>query len=76
VSAVEPAQIAFGRDGFLFRRFLVATDGQEVSASGYFSPAGVSDLTIGISGFLASDQGSHCNKVKREWSGGDRSTRH
>lgn len=55
MSAVEPVLIAFGRDGFLFRRLQIATEGQEITGSGYFSPAGVSDLNIGISGFLAGD---------------------
>ncbi|MEK6649578.1 MAG: translocation/assembly module TamB domain-containing protein [Bacteroidota bacterium] len=55
VDAVEPARIAVGRDGFLFRHLQLATEGQEFSAAGYFSPAGVSDLSIGFSNFLAGD---------------------
>ncbi len=52
---VEPAAIAVGRDGFLFRSMLLATEAQELSVSGTFSPSGVSDMSASFSNFLAGD---------------------
>lgn len=52
---VEPAAIAVGRDGFLFRSMHLATESQDFSVAGTFSPAGVSDMSVAFSNFLAGD---------------------
>jgi hypothetical protein len=52
---VEPAAITVGRDGFLFRSMLLASEAQDFSVAGTFSPAGVSDMSISFSNFLAGD---------------------
>jgi hypothetical protein len=52
---VEPASIAVGRDGFLFRSMHLATDAQDLIIAGTFSPAGVSDMSATFANFLAGD---------------------
>lgn len=55
VTQAEPAAIAVGRDGFLFRSMHLATEAQDLSVAGVFSPAGVSDMSATFSNFLAGD---------------------
>lgn len=52
---VEPASVSVGRDGFLFRSMHLATEAQDFSVAGTFSPAGVSDMSVTFSNFLAGD---------------------
>jgi hypothetical protein len=42
----EPVELKVGRDGFLVSSLLMSHDEEEISASGYFDPAGVSDIVF------------------------------
>ncbi|MBI3005171.1 MAG: hypothetical protein HYY49_07100, partial [Ignavibacteriales bacterium] len=48
----DPISVALGRDGFLVKSLFVRHEAEELSVSGYFHPAGVSDLEISAKGFL------------------------
>ena len=42
----EPVELKVGRDGFLVSNMLMSHNDEEISASGYFDPVGVSDLVV------------------------------
>lgn len=44
-----------GQDGFQFKSFSLRRETEEISASGYFHPTGVSDLDVSVKGFLLSN---------------------
>ena len=42
----DPVDLRVGRDGFLVSNLLMTHDAEEISASGYFDPVGVSDIVV------------------------------
>jgi hypothetical protein len=48
-------RLVLGRDGFRIQSLTMVHESEEALLSGYFSPTGVSDLNISLSGFLLSN---------------------
>ncbi|HLF20245.1 MAG TPA: hypothetical protein VI704_05610, partial [Bacteroidota bacterium] len=48
----DPISLALGKDGFLFKSLSMRHEAEELTATGYFNPVGVSDLDISLKGFL------------------------
>jgi len=51
----DPVNLTLGRDGVRVQDMHLAHGAEEVDAEGYFDPAGVSDLSLEIRGFLATN---------------------
>jgi len=49
---IDPIRIRVGRDGLHVANLWMRHEVEEVSASGYFNPAGISDVTVGVRNFL------------------------
>ncbi len=49
---IDPVRVVVGRDGFYIANLWMRHEVEEVSATGYFNPGGISDLTVGIRNFL------------------------
>lgn len=49
---IDPVRLVLARDGFHIANLWMRHEVEEVSATGYFNPAGVSDLTVGIKNVL------------------------
>ena len=52
VENVDPIVIKAGRDGFNFQNFLVGHEVEELNASGYLNPGGLSDFKVSVNSFL------------------------
>ncbi len=48
----DPVSLLLGQDGFQFKSFSLRRETEEITASGFFHPAGVSDLDVSVKGFL------------------------
>ena len=51
----DPMIIDVGQDWFHLREFLIHHDAEEIVSTGYFNPEGVSDMRIGVRGFLVNN---------------------
>lgn len=51
----DTVRLVLGRDGFRIQSLTMIHESEEALLSGYFSPTGISDLNISLSGFLLSD---------------------
>ncbi|MGB2867827.1 MAG: hypothetical protein WBD36_05205 [Bacteroidota bacterium] len=60
----EPLTIDVGQDWFYLRDFFIHHDAEEIVSTGYFNPEGVSDLKIGVRGFLVNNVQNILGKTK------------
>jgi hypothetical protein len=51
----DKVRLVLGRDGFRIQSLTMVHESEEALLSGYFSPTGISDLNISLSGFLLSN---------------------
>jgi hypothetical protein len=51
----DTVRLALGRDGIRVNSLMMMHEAEEAAISGYFSPSGISDLTVSLKGFLLSE---------------------
>ena len=67
---IDPIRIRVGRDGLHVANLWMRHEVEEVSAAGYFNPAGISDVTVGIRNFLLNNLPRMFHHLASESQGG------